>query len=117
MAEKWLADDYLKTIIDASDLLELTSPAITAVGLAGFHNVVWPFPVNIYTVSTPYVVKRHNNEVTMPVSTCLRAPPRGDRGARQGPLTFLPLQKLRQGEGKSWRVSEFMLGTHSKTLF
>lgn len=36
---------YLKSI-DASDLLELTSPAITAVGLAGFQVVIWPFSAN-----------------------------------------------------------------------
>lgn len=38
--------DYLKKIIDASGLLELTLPAITTVGWAGFQVVIWPFSAN-----------------------------------------------------------------------
>lgn len=41
-----ITEDYPKKIIDASDLLELTSPATTAVGLAGFQVVIWPFSAN-----------------------------------------------------------------------
>lgn len=47
-----IKEGYLKTIIDASDLLELTSPAITAIGLAGFQDVIRPFPANRPEVST-----------------------------------------------------------------
>lgn len=47
-----IKEGYLKTIIDASNLLEMTSPAITAIGLAGFQDVIRLFPANRPEVST-----------------------------------------------------------------
>lgn len=37
-------EDHLRKVINASDLLELTSPATTAASLAEFQVVIWPFP-------------------------------------------------------------------------
>lgn len=47
-----IKEGYLKMIIDASNLLKLTSPVITAVGLVGFQDVISPFPSNRPEVST-----------------------------------------------------------------
>lgn len=95
---------YLKKITDASDLLQLTLPAITAVDLAGFQVVIWPFPANrlvvrgrrkwpweSITASPPCTITASVMKSQCPYYVCECSPTwwgRGEAGAAT-PLYFL----------------------------
>lgn len=97
-------DDYLRKVIESSDLLELTSPETATTSLVGFQPAIWPFPAkrpekrenkmileDYYHLTSPLVHTglHHNDEVTMPMSLCLCAAlPSGDVGAGHGLLDY-----------------------------
>lgn len=97
-------DDYLRKVIESSDLLELTSLETTPTSLVEFQPAIWPFPAkrpekrenkiileDYYYLTSPPVHTglHHHDEVTMPMSLCLCAAlPSGDVGAGQGLLDY-----------------------------